>query len=188
MGHVWWLVGRMSDVCMGAWTDMCMEQGLSCDWGCAPVVLPSGVCIPAGWKCRPFAAALSPHTINAFMADGKQSHAFAFVCLPVQPVATLRVNQQTGKPAAEAAEAGGAEAAAPDSDAFFDPGIGARGLKKLNRRARATFEFVHEGEFQRQAELFRCANCVDCTCLLCHAWLHLKVQPSFLSFSRTVTI
>jgi hypothetical protein len=43
----------------------------------------------------------------------------------------------------------------PQEDAFFDPRMGDRGLRKLERRARPTFEFVQEGEFQKQAEIFR---------------------------------
>lgn len=47
-------------------------------------------------------------------------------------------------------------AAAPSEDAFFDPRMGDRGAKKLTRRARATFEFVEEGELQRRADHFKC--------------------------------
>ena len=38
---------------------------------------------------------------------------------------------------------------------FFDEGIGFRGMRKLDRRRRANFEFVREGQFQKEAEVAR---------------------------------
>lgn len=38
---------------------------------------------------------------------------------------------------------------------FFDPIIGNRGLRRLERRPRASFQFVEEGKLQKQAELGR---------------------------------
>lgn len=35
---------------------------------------------------------------------------------------------------------------------FFDPTIGNRGLRRLERRPRASFQFVEEGQLQKQAE------------------------------------
>ncbi len=62
---------------------------------------------------------------------------------------------------AQAAPAPPLEEEGVDAAQFFDPRMGARGLKKMNRRARATFEFVEEGELQRQADAFRCASRVE---------------------------
>jgi hypothetical protein len=38
---------------------------------------------------------------------------------------------------------------------FFDPEIGNRGLRRLERRPRASFQFVEEGKLQKQAEIGR---------------------------------
>ncbi|KAL4423323.1 hypothetical protein ABPG77_006118 [Micractinium sp. CCAP 211/92] len=38
---------------------------------------------------------------------------------------------------------------------FFDPAIGNRGLRRLDRRPRTSFQFVEEGKLQKQAELGR---------------------------------
>lgn len=38
---------------------------------------------------------------------------------------------------------------------FFDEGIGFRGMRKLDRRRRSNFEFVREGQFQKEAEIAR---------------------------------
>lgn len=38
---------------------------------------------------------------------------------------------------------------------FFDEGIGFRGMRKLDRRRRANFDFVKEGQFQKEAEVAR---------------------------------
>ena len=38
---------------------------------------------------------------------------------------------------------------------FFDPELGVRGLRKLDRRRRAGFDFVQEGTFQKLAETQR---------------------------------
>lgn len=38
---------------------------------------------------------------------------------------------------------------------FFDEGIGFRGMRKLDRRPRSNFEFVREGQFQKEAEIAR---------------------------------
>ncbi len=35
---------------------------------------------------------------------------------------------------------------------FYDPDVGDRGLRRMQRKARPTFEFVKQGAFQRQAE------------------------------------
>ncbi len=45
----------------------------------------------------------------------------------------------------------------PESDAFFDPRMTSAASKRLNRKSRATFDFVQEGVFQKQAEEFRYA-------------------------------
>ena len=38
---------------------------------------------------------------------------------------------------------------------FFDPGLGSRGLRRMQRRPRASFQFVEEGKLQKQAEMGR---------------------------------
>lgn len=38
---------------------------------------------------------------------------------------------------------------------YFDEGIGFRGMRKLDRRRRSNFEFVREGQFQKEAEIAR---------------------------------
>jgi hypothetical protein len=54
------------------------------------------------------------------------------------------------------AGAAAAAAAPPDSDdRFFDPTIGNRALRRLERRPRASLQFVEEGRFQKQAETAR---------------------------------
>ena len=35
---------------------------------------------------------------------------------------------------------------------FYDPDVGDRGLRRMQRKARPTFDFVKQGVFQRQAE------------------------------------
>ena len=35
---------------------------------------------------------------------------------------------------------------------FYDPDVGDRGLRRMQRKPRPTFEFVKQGVFQRQAE------------------------------------
>ena len=35
---------------------------------------------------------------------------------------------------------------------FYDPDVGDRGLRRMQRKARPSFEFVKQGVFQRQAE------------------------------------
>lgn len=42
---------------------------------------------------------------------------------------------------------------------FFDEGIGFRGMRKLDRRRRANFDFVKEGQFQKEAEVARIRVC-----------------------------
>lgn len=42
-----------------------------------------------------------------------------------------------------------------DAEKFFDPGLGDRGLKRMERRPRAAFQFVEEGKLQKQAEIGR---------------------------------
>ncbi len=46
--------------------------------------------------------------------------------------------------------------AEPESDAFFDPRMTSAASKRVSRKTRATFDFVQEGTFQKQAEEFRC--------------------------------
>lgn len=120
----------------------------------------AGMSLPAPTPCA--LTTLSQHNLPPFPPHSSQ------------PVTTLRVNQGAGvaRPsglasvlpgagAGAAAGAGpgagpaGAGAAGPEESEFFDPGIGARALKKLQRRPRATFDFVEGGEFQRAAEAFR---------------------------------
>lgn len=38
---------------------------------------------------------------------------------------------------------------------FFDPGLGNRGLRRMQRRPRASLTFVEEGKLQKQAEIGR---------------------------------
>ncbi len=38
---------------------------------------------------------------------------------------------------------------------FFDPALGNRGLRRMDRRPRASFQFVEEGKLQKQAEIGR---------------------------------
>lgn len=35
---------------------------------------------------------------------------------------------------------------------FYDPDVGDRGLRRMQRKSRPTFDFVKQGVFQRQAE------------------------------------
>lgn len=42
-----------------------------------------------------------------------------------------------------------------DDDEFFDPAIGSRALRRLQRRARPELRFVEEGKYQKQAETTR---------------------------------
>ena len=48
---------------------------------------------------------------------------------------------------------------------FFDEGIGFRGMRKLDRRRRANFEFVREGQFQKEAEVARIRVCLSASIL-----------------------
>lgn len=49
-----------------------------------------------------------------------------------------------------------APAAAPVDDPFYDPALD-RG-RKTDKRRKVGFNFVQEGSFQREAELFRCED------------------------------
>lgn len=73
-----------------------------------------------------------------------------------ESVTTLKVNQKrpelarmNQEPALEQ------KPEKPKTENFFDEGIGFRGMRKLDRRRRANFEFVKEGQFQKEAEIAR---------------------------------
>lgn len=85
------------------------------------------------------------------------------IAQPLQVVSTLLVNQhallrkvgiQVDLPL-PAPEPEPAPAAPPEESAFFDPRMGARALKRMDRRKRSAFEFVQEGQYQKQAEIMR---------------------------------
>eukprot|EP00798_Chlamydomonas_sp_ICE-L_P006696 gene6696-3366_t len=77
----------------------------------------------------------------------------------VQVVSTLKVNQQhvKGAPAPAPAKTSFLDLYAPpenEESEFHDPRMSAGG-KKMDRRKRSGFEFVQEGQFQKQAEMLR---------------------------------
>lgn len=85
---------------------------------------------------------------------------------PVKVMTTLKVNQQHASAGLQSAAPGAAsvnpllESAPPDAlnleaDPGFDARMGAPALKKMARRRKATFDFVQEGTFQKQAEIMR---------------------------------
>ena len=49
---------------------------------------------------------------------------------------------------------------------FYDPDVGDRGLRRMQRKARPTFEFVKQGVFQRAAEKQRLTVCPFSSCCL----------------------
>jgi hypothetical protein len=80
-----------------------------------------------------------------FFGRSSQEKTCAALCC-----AAPQINQKRDVKASEPAEDVG-----PSPESFFDPELGDRGLKRMERRRRAGFSFVEEGNFQKQAEIQR---------------------------------
>ncbi|KAL3131502.1 U4/U6-U5 snRNP complex subunit prp3 [Trebouxia sp. C0009 RCD-2024] len=73
-----------------------------------------------------------------------------------ESITTLKVNQKRPELARMNQEAPAADKPdRPTTEEYFDEGIGFRGMRKLDRRRRSNFEFVREGQFQKEAEIAR---------------------------------
>lgn len=114
--------------------------------GLLPQGLPRGAAKPT---FRPAALRLDD--------QGREIDEFGnLVQTKTESVTTLKVNQKRPELARMNQEAPPPEKPdRPTTEEFFDEGIGFRGMRKLDRRRRANFEFVREGQFQKEAEIAR---------------------------------
>lgn len=115
------------------------------------------------------AAPLLPHMLGVPLrldSQGREIDAQGnLVVNAMQPVTTLKINQQVQMAAQKARDHSAAKTHAPqlpilapepvEASPFVDSRMGNRALKKLSRRKKASFDFVQEGTFQKQAEIGR---------------------------------
>lgn len=132
----------------------------------APLVSPVGP--PIGLPAVPLPFTILPQvskTVQApplrLDAQGREiDHLGNVIQTPIQVVTTLKVNQnmlqaQREQKVLEEQAAKEAPPAPVAESPFFDPRVGAKAARKLDRRRRSGFDFVEEGAFQRQAEIMR---------------------------------
>eukprot|EP00191_Tetraselmis_sp_GSL018_P014468 CAMPEP_0177583822 /NCGR_PEP_ID=MMETSP0419_2-20121207/3541_1 /TAXON_ID=582737 /ORGANISM="Tetraselmis sp., Strain GSL018" /LENGTH=568 /DNA_ID=CAMNT_0019073267 /DNA_START=670 /DNA_END=2378 /DNA_ORIENTATION=- len=108
--------------------------------GTAPAAAP----LPVGTASKP-APLILDESGREIGPDGKPIERH------IKPVSTFKVNLADRKPAAAPEKE---QPQTADEDVGFDPRMGSKGLRRMERKRRS-FKFVAEGVFQRQAELAR---------------------------------